>query len=394
MKRIILALLMAGALAGPLVALPLTASAQVYVGISVGYAPPLLPWYPQPLCPGDGYIWTPGYWAWGPYGYYWVPGTWVFAPAVGLFWTPGYWAWDGGYYWWHAGYWGPTVGYYGGVDYGYGYAGYGYAGGYWRGGDFYYNRTITNVDITYIHNTYNQPVNNPGPPMSRVSYNGGEGGIQARATAAQLEYAREQHVPATAMQLHHEQLALDNPAQRFTLNQGRPQIAATTRPGEFAGDNVVRLNTEQTGYVYRGKGKPLAPEYRSAAPVVREPQVQRGNPYANEYRQPVRPEINNLRAPVHTLPRRPTPAPTERTKTHQSQPPVMNLSNPYANAYQPPVRAASADNWNMNRNDMSRPEQFQRAPTRQVSWSAPHVQERAPSRDSGAHGPNHHHGPG
>jgi len=42
--------------------LPCTpASAQVRVFVTV--APPVLPIYEQPMCPGDGYIWTPGYWA-------------------------------------------------------------------------------------------------------------------------------------------------------------------------------------------------------------------------------------------------------------------------------------------------------------------------------------------
>src|SRR5262249_10457129 len=35
------------------------------VGVSIGIAPPVLPVYDQPLCPGPGYIWTPGYWAYG-----------------------------------------------------------------------------------------------------------------------------------------------------------------------------------------------------------------------------------------------------------------------------------------------------------------------------------------
>jgi hypothetical protein len=43
---------------------------------------PELPVYEQPICPGDGYIWTPGYWAWDG-EYYWVPGTWVMAPKSG-----------------------------------------------------------------------------------------------------------------------------------------------------------------------------------------------------------------------------------------------------------------------------------------------------------------------
>jgi hypothetical protein len=33
------------------------------VRISVRFGPPALPVYEQPICPGDGYIGTPGYWA-------------------------------------------------------------------------------------------------------------------------------------------------------------------------------------------------------------------------------------------------------------------------------------------------------------------------------------------
>ena len=80
-------------LAVGLLANPAQTRAQIAVGISVRIAPPELPVYEQPLCPGEGYIWTPGYWAWDPDDgdYYWVPGTWVLAPEVGFLWTPGYW---------------------------------------------------------------------------------------------------------------------------------------------------------------------------------------------------------------------------------------------------------------------------------------------------------------
>jgi hypothetical protein len=63
-----------------------------------------------------------------------------------LLWTPGYWAWrDDGVYVWRSGYWGPRVGFYGGVNYGYGYTGSGYYGGYWSGRVFTYNTAVTNV---------------------------------------------------------------------------------------------------------------------------------------------------------------------------------------------------------------------------------------------------------
>ena len=35
--------------------------AQIGIGISIGIAPPPLGVYEQPMCPGDGYLWTPGY---------------------------------------------------------------------------------------------------------------------------------------------------------------------------------------------------------------------------------------------------------------------------------------------------------------------------------------------
>src|SRR6201984_3386830 len=112
-----------------LVFVPAAAKAQVAVGVSIRVGPPALPVYEQPPCPVEGYLWTPGYWAYGDAGYYWVPGVWVAPPRVGVLWTPGYWGWREGVYAFHAGYWGPHVGFYGGVNYGFGYGGVGFVGG-------------------------------------------------------------------------------------------------------------------------------------------------------------------------------------------------------------------------------------------------------------------------
>ncbi len=102
-------------------------SAQVSVGISISanIAPPPLQVYVQPACPTDGYLWSPGYWAYTNDGYFWVPGVWVIPPQPGFLWTPAYWGFTGGVYGFHSGYWGPHVGFYGGVNYGYGYSGSG-----------------------------------------------------------------------------------------------------------------------------------------------------------------------------------------------------------------------------------------------------------------------------
>jgi hypothetical protein len=87
-----------------------------------------LPVSVRPPAPDPYDIWTPGCWAYAePDGYYWVPGTWVVAPRPGYLWTPCYWGWSGGRYIYHGGYWGERVGFYGGINYGYGVSGF--AGG-------------------------------------------------------------------------------------------------------------------------------------------------------------------------------------------------------------------------------------------------------------------------
>jgi YXWGXW repeat-containing protein len=220
-----------------LLMLALSASAFAGVVIQVGIAPPALPVYTQPPCPGDGYIWTPGYWAYGPDGYYWVPGTWVAAPEPGLLWTPGYWGWGGGFYVWHAGYWGPHVGFYGGINYGFGYVGVGYVGGYWHGRDFFYNRTINNVTVTNVH-IYNKTVIN-NVTVNRVSFNGGQGGIMARPRPEELRADNDRHFEPTRMQFQHENGARGNREFLASVNHGRPAIAATARPGEFRGRDVA-----------------------------------------------------------------------------------------------------------------------------------------------------------
>lgn len=201
--------------------------------------PPPLPVYAQPPIPEEGYLWTPGYWAWGPGGYYWVPGTWVQPPQYGVLWTPGYWAFAGGVYAFHAGYWGPHVGFYGGVNYGYGYGGAGYAGGRWQGDHFAYNSAVNNVNVTVVHNTYNQTVVNNTVNVSHTSYNGGPSGIAATPTPQEKMFEQEPHVAPTSVQVQHVQQAAANPALQAHANGGSPAIAATPRPGAFTAAGVV-----------------------------------------------------------------------------------------------------------------------------------------------------------
>jgi WXXGXW repeat (2 copies) len=217
--------------------LPFSSSAQT-VDVNVTIAPPELPVYDQPEIPGPGYIWTPGFWGYGPDGYYWVPGTWVEPPTVGLLWTPGYWGWRDGFYVWNAGYWGPHIGFYGGVNYGFGYVGSGYEGGYWRDGVFTYNRTVNNFGNVHITNVYDKTVMN-NTTVTRVSFNGGTGGTAAQPTSQEQAWAHEQHIPPTTMQTQHVQAASTNRSLLASVNHGNPSIAATSKPGDFSGHGLV-----------------------------------------------------------------------------------------------------------------------------------------------------------
>src|SRR5271154_2029627 len=229
-------LFLAAAMLFAIPATPSVASAQVVLSVSI--APPMLPIYVQPACPGDGYLWTPGYWSYSDDGgYFWVPGTWVVAPAVGLLWTPGYWGWSNGAYLWNAGYWGQEVGFYGGINYGFGYVGTGYNGGRWTNGHFYYNTRVNNVNVRVIHNTYARTV---VVHDSHVSYNGGHGGVSARPTAAQERFAHDNHTAPTAVQEQHVSAARSDRSQFASVNHGRPSVVATARPGEFHGAGVVQ----------------------------------------------------------------------------------------------------------------------------------------------------------
>ncbi len=278
-----------------LAALPAVSRAGMFIGVSVNAAPPPLPVYVQPPCPEPGYLWAPGYWAWGPYGYYWVPGTWVLPPQVGLLWTPGWWGWDaeGDDYLWHAGYWGPQVGFYGGIDYGFGYDGDGYEGGYWHRGVFFYNRAVVNVGPTFVTNVYYRPVYHP--MVRHVSFNGGPDGIRARPTRRDMLAARERHFGVTSAQQRQIRMAGRERALRANFNHGRPPIAATLRPAQFHGRGVIGARAAG-GPVHMQRGpmrmQQHAPRMRSDRPPWASgqgrpvPRIQRSGPRG--YGRPLR----------------------------------------------------------------------------------------------------------
>jgi hypothetical protein len=254
-------ILTAAALALPMAALPV-AQAHAGILIQIGIAPPVLPVYAQPVCPGEGYLWTPGYWAYGDAGYYWVPGVWVQPPTVGVLWTPAYWGWEGGFYRFHPGYWGPHIGFYGGINYGFGYGGVGYEGGYWNGGHFFYNRAVGNYGGVHITNVYNRTVivNN----HTNVSYNGGNGGIQARASAQEMAAVNEHHFEPTANQQQHFQAAAQDRTQYAAFNHGRPGTPAAATPAAYHQVAQQHAQAQPLTAADRNAGRAYQPNQREA----------------------------------------------------------------------------------------------------------------------------------
>jgi hypothetical protein len=264
--------------------LTVVAQAQV-ICVSNNVPPPELPVYDQPPIPAPGYIWTPGYWGGSASGYFWVPGTWVEPPSVGLLWTPGYWGWHDGIYTWSAGYWGPHMGFYGGIDYGFGYTGIGYEGGHWDNGVFAYNRTVNNFGGVHITNVYEKTVV-VNETNTRLSFNGGSGGITARPTPEQEAAAHEQHVAADQAQLQHERTASTDKSLLASENHGHPAIAATSKPGEFSGPGVVASR-----------------EARPATPLETKPGEPGGQNPAMSRLPENRPGENKLPEPEHGAPK-------------------------------------------------------------------------------------------
>jgi hypothetical protein len=203
------------------------ASAFAQVGVSINIAPPVLPVIEQPPCPVEGYIWTPGYWAWGDEDYYLVPGVWVAPPTVGLLWTPPWWGWNNGAYVFNEGYWGPTVGFYGGINYGYGYWGDGYWGGRWEGDSFRYNTAVTRVNTTVVHNTFvDRSVVSKEMKGNRASFNG-PNGVKAQPTAEQKAAAENaKKMPPTSEQLARQQAASKDHNLQASVNKGHPNADA------------------------------------------------------------------------------------------------------------------------------------------------------------------------
>lgn len=369
-------------LAAAVTAIPAASYAEVSISVNIG--PPALPVYAQPMCPGPDYIWTPGYWAWGPDGYFWVPGTWVMAPEPGLLWTPGYWGWVSSVYVWHPGYWGPHIGFYGGVNYGYGYTGEGYWGGRWEGNHFAYNRVVNNVNVTNIHNVYVDKTVIVNNNVNRVSFNGGPGGVHAAPTAVDMRAAQEHHFAPPAVQVQHEQMARADRNQWASVNHGRPALAAAPRPMTSpAHENFAPANNIHQNIAAPGRGVETRPVFQNPrteqrqtvqSPQLRQQQTERQA--APQYRMQAPERQNN--APQY----RAQQMPQQRQSFEQPQYRQQQPAPQYRQQQQPQYRPQQAP--------QPRPQEMhQSAPPQRMEQQ--HM-ERPPAPSSGGGRPEGEHG--
>lgn len=274
-------------------------ASQAGIAVSITIAPPVLPVYAQPPCPVEGYLWTPGYWAYGLEGYYWVPGVWVAPPRVGLLWTPGYWGFAGGIYGWHPGYWGPHVGFYGGVNYGFGFFGVGFAGGVWAGNVFRYNTAVLNVNTTVVHNTFIDRTVIHNTVINRTSFNG-PGGIAVRPSQQEMAFSREQHFQATAMQASHEQMASRDRTQLASVNHGVPQRTAFDTVNGRAYNQQARIaNGAASGRLTAGETGRLENREANINREVRNERAANGGTLTPQERQQVNRQQNNASKQIY-----------------------------------------------------------------------------------------------
>jgi hypothetical protein len=202
------------------------------------------------------------------------------------------------------------VGYYGGVNYGFGYGGIGFAGGMWRGGFFAYNTAVMHVGVgggwgnrTYVDNAIVQRttiINN-----NHVSYNGGPGGINHQPTPEERAAEHEQHTAPTAVQTQHENTFRNDHNAYAKVNGGHPQQAALARPLASANRPA---NNMQNHVNPQANARP-ANSQTNARPMDRPETVNRANSPANE--RPVQRSESVNRGEGNPRPSTSSPRPAE-----------------------------------------------------------------------------------
>jgi len=113
----------------------------------------------------------------------------------------------------HPGHWGSAVGFYGGVNYGYGYFGNGYTGGHWIGNSFAYNSTVNHVSPAVAHHAYAESVANQAS-RGVFSYTGEpRRGDATQAASQHQSLPRAVNKPATTTTVQRTSEAPEQPVE-------------------------------------------------------------------------------------------------------------------------------------------------------------------------------------
>jgi hypothetical protein len=359
-------------------------------------APPPLPEYSQPPIPDDGYLWTPGYWAWAPMGYYWVPGVWVMPPYQGALWTPSYWGFRNHHYYFYRGYWGHYIGYYGGINYGFGYGGRGYEGGYWRDNHFFYNRAVNNIRGPHITRVYVRSVtvaNN-----NRVSYNG-PGGANLRPAPSEFAAMRQARMQPMRTQMEAQHAASQNRQQFANVNRGRPAVVVSARPIQADRDTrpmpPARIPVQQArpgqqpqGFARPGQpqqqGRPWEQQNNGRPTPVQPGAVQQQRPGQPQPQQTGRPgEQQNVGRPGQPMNRpapqqgqpqnfgRPTPATPAQQPVQTGRPGQQQQGQPQNSGRPAPATPVQSTPQQSRPTPQQTPQNFERHDARPQDFSRP-----------------------
>jgi hypothetical protein len=235
---------------------------------------------------------------------------------------------------------------------------------------------VNNVSGGNLHNVYSRTVHNTA--FNHVSYNGGRGGISARPTQAEEAASHEQHRQPTAIQTQHVQAARSNHALLASVNQGRPGIAATAKPGELSGRGVVAAR--QAGAPYKAaNNRAAAPSAANSTPRTGNSTVRTESTRSSSatHENVPRPAIGSNTQGVARSQPVPRPQIAQRSESH-----VQNLYRPAPVAHtQPAARQESTPRPQAQPQSMSRPAPAAHAQpaARQEAAPRPQTQARAQS---------------
>jgi hypothetical protein len=159
---------------------------------------------------------------------------------------------------------------------------------------------------------------------ARVSFNGGSGGTTTTPTPQEEAAARERRVATLPAQLQHERIASANKSLLASENHGRPAIAATAKPGEFAGKGVVAAREAERSIAPTTKPA----EHPMISPNAAEPQNLENKNRAKEEERATQPGERALVKPLETEKENPAKAAKPEQQSPPPRPPAQAAVKP------------------------------------------------------------------